>query len=205
MKWHPFAAWLGCRIMKLLGGTLSWELQDDAGYLTRELGRPLVVAVWHNRILALPLCYEWMCRARRPLTVLTSPSRDGGILAALVAQFGIAAVRGSSSKRGVAALRELQAELALGRDVIITPDGPRGPRYQLNPGLVFLAQHSEVPVMVVHVDYSDYWELRSWDKFRIPKPFSKVKMRFLPLHPVPQTSDAAEFEQERKRVEVLLG
>lgn len=197
-------AWVLSCVMRLLGGTLKWKLQDDAGYLHRELGQPLLVAAWHNRILALPLCYQWICRGRRPLTVLTSPSRDGGLLTALVAEFAIGAVRGSSSKRSVTALRELQGVLDSGTDVIITPDGPRGPCYEVSPGLVYLAQRTGVPIMVVLVEYSDYWELRSWDRFRIPKPFSKVLVRFLPLHQVGQTSDDAAFERERATVQRLL-
>ena len=194
--------------MVLLGGTLRWKLEDHAGYLSRPLDQPLLVAVWHNRILALPLCYQWMCKARRPLSVLTSPSRDGGWLSALVAQFGIGAVRGSSSRRGSAALRELQTVLKSGRDVIITPDGPRGPRYQLQPGLVFLAQLTGTPIMAVQVEYSAYWELRSWDRFRIPKPFSSVRIRFLPLLTVGrgQAEDGTVGpESESVRVAALLG
>ncbi|MEK0445770.1 MAG: hypothetical protein RLZZ399_1091 [Verrucomicrobiota bacterium] len=199
---------MGRRLMMLLGGTLRWKLEDEAGYLSRPLDQPLLVAVWHNRILALPLCYQWMCKARRPLSVLTSPSRDGGLLSALVAQFGIGAVRGSSSRRGSAALRELQTVLKSGRDVIITPDGPRGPRYQLQPGLVFLAQLTGTPIMAVQVEYSAYWELRSWDRFRIPKPFSSVRIRFLPLLTVGrgQGEDGAVGpESEGVRVAALLG
>jgi lysophospholipid acyltransferase (LPLAT)-like uncharacterized protein len=199
------ASWGVSWLMRLLGWTLRWGLRDEAGYLERPLGQPLLVAAWHNRILALPLCYERLCGRRRPLTVLTSPSRDGAVLAGLVARFGIGAVRGSSSKRGVAAVRELQAELEAGRDVIITPDGPRGPRYKASPGLVYLAQRSGVPVMAVRVEYSSYWELRSWDRFRIPKPFSRVAVRFLPLHVVGVTEGEAGFEEERLRVEALMG
>lgn len=196
---------VGSGAMRVLGGSLRWELEDEAGYLTRELGRPLLVAAWHNRILALPLCYQWLCAGRRPLTVLTSPSRDGGLLEALVAQFGIGAVRGSSSKRGGAALRELVSEIKQGRDVIITPDGPRGPRYELHPGVVYLAQLAQVPIMPVQVEYSDYWELGSWDRFRIPKPYARVKVRFLELTTVPRTGTEEAFERERLRIEGLLG
>lgn len=206
MKWHGVAAWVACRLVKLWGGTLRWEFVDDAGYMAREVGSPLLVAVWHNRIFSLPLCYRWICTLRRPLIILTSPSRDGGLLAQFMAHFGIGSVRGSSSRRGVAALRELQTVLELGgNDIGITPDGPRGPRYELSPGLIFLAQRTGVPVMVIRVEYEAYWEAKSWDRFRIPKPFSKVKMHFLPLHRVELTSGPEGFEVERLRLEALLG
>jgi lysophospholipid acyltransferase (LPLAT)-like uncharacterized protein len=206
MRWHGLAGWVASYVVKLWGGTLRWEVVDEAGYMSREVGRPLLVAVWHNRIFVLPLCYRWICTLRRPLIILTSPSRDGGLLASLMTKFGIKSVRGSSSRRGVVALRELQAELRVGQhDVAITPDGPRGPAYQLSPGLVYLAQRTGTPVMVIRVEYAAYWELRSWDKFRIPKPFSKVRMHFLPLHQVNVTDGPEAFEAERQRLEELLG
>jgi lysophospholipid acyltransferase (LPLAT)-like uncharacterized protein len=201
---QTLGTWLAAGLLKLLGGTLRWELQDEAGYRTRPLSEPLLVASWHNRILILPLCYQWICGARRPLTVLTSPSRDGGFLSRFVACFGIGAVRGSSSKRGSAALRELQGTLASGTDVIITPDGPRGPVYSMSPGLVFLAQKTGTPVMLLHVEYSAFWELRSWDRFRIPKPFSKVRVRMLKPYAVPGDLDAAALEEHRKKLEMRL-
>jgi lysophospholipid acyltransferase (LPLAT)-like uncharacterized protein len=205
LNWHGVGAWVGVRLMKLLGGSLRWELKDEAGYLTRPVGDPVLVAAWHNRIFALPLCYQWLCKARRPLTVLTSASRDGGFLSALVARFGIGSVRGSSSRRGSAAVRELAGELKRGADVIITPDGPRGPRYALNPGLMFLARQMGIPIMPVRVEYDDFWELKSWDRFRIPKPFSKVRVHFLPLQPIGKESDASELQQEGVRLQGLLG
>ena len=204
LKNSPWFGWIAARIIKLLGGTLRWNLDDRAGYLTRPLDAPILVAAWHNRILALPLCYQWMCRSRRPLTVLTSPSRDGALLEALVAQFGIGAVRGSSSKRGITALRELQTELANHTDVIITPDGPRGPVYKLSPGIVFLASKTRLPIMVVHVEYEKFWELRSWDRFRIPKPFSQVNITFLPLVQTGDATDDASIARECANIEALL-
>lgn len=198
------ATWIAACVLKLLGGTYRWNLVDEAGYLHRPLTDPLLVASWHNRILVLPLCYKWICRARRPLTVLTSASRDGGFLSSLVARFGIGSVRGSSSRRGTAALRELHSTLESGTDVIITPDGPRGPVYSMSPGLVFLAQKTGVPVMLMHVEYSAYWELRSWDKFRIPKPFSNINIRMLRPLSVPEDLDARVLESNLTRFEELL-
>lgn len=206
MIWHGLAAWLAIHLMKLLSGTLRWRLVDEAGYTDAKSRGPILVAAWHNRIFALPICYEWICRSARPLTVLTSPSRDGGLLSAVVAGFGIGAVRGSSSKRAFAALRELQTELKRGVDVIITPDGPRGPCYQINPGVLFLAQLSGAQIMAVRVEYSAYWELRSWDRFRIPKPFSKVKVHFMPLLKVERSAvEETGFGGAKERLAELLG
>jgi hypothetical protein len=196
---------VGTLLVRLLGGTLRWELFDEAGYAQGlPKGQPLLVGTWHNRILILPLCYEWLCRGRRPLTVLTSASRDGALLARFVAAFGIGAVRGSSSRGGMAAVRELRKLLKAGRDVVITPDGPRGPAYQINPGLLFLAAKTGIPLMPIRVEYDKFWELRSWDKFRIPKPFSRVRVWMLPPVHIPD-GDLAVIEDSKALLEELLG
>jgi lysophospholipid acyltransferase (LPLAT)-like uncharacterized protein len=143
-------------------------------------------------------------RNQRRLTVLTSASRDGGLLADVVGKFGISAVRGSSSKRGAVALLALADEIQSGGDIIITPDGPRGPRYKLGPGAVFLAQKTGYGVSRIEVEYSNYWELKSWDRFRIPVPFSAVRVTLHPLHYVPVTQTEEEFEEQRELLERQL-
>jgi hypothetical protein len=136
---------------------------------------------------------------------LTSASKDGELLASIVRRFGLGAVRGSSSRRGALALRELTEVLARGdSDVIITPDGPRGPRYVLSPGLVYLAQKTALPLMRVQVDYTRFWELKSWDRFRIPKPFSKVDITLHPFEELSFSSSEADIEPERLRFEARL-
>jgi hypothetical protein len=166
-------------LLKLLGGTLRWSYTDLAGYRTRSPGNPFIVGVWHNRILVLPLIFEWFCRRCYPVSILTSPSRDGALLSAFMANFGMQAVRGSSSRGGVKALMLLRAQLRGGVDVAITPDGPRGPVYEASPGLLRLAIKTGFPVMAIRVDYERYWEIKSWDRFRIPKPFSRVTVTML--------------------------
>jgi lysophospholipid acyltransferase (LPLAT)-like uncharacterized protein len=165
--------WLLYGILRLLYGTVRLELQDSVDYFKPVARRPYLVAAWHNRILLLPPFFRAHRRGQR-LAVLTSASRDGGLLAAVVQKFGLEVVRGSSSRRGSTALRELQGKLADGCDVIITPDGPRGPVYEISPGIVFLAAQTGLPILRLAVEYSRFWELKSWDRFRIPKPFSKV-------------------------------
>ncbi|NDH62419.1 MAG: DUF374 domain-containing protein [Alphaproteobacteria bacterium] len=165
---------------------------------------PWLVGVWHNRILCLPLCFEWLCRGYRRLTILTSASRDGEMLSNLVAGFGMETVRGSSSRKGVLALRQLQNRLLEGSDVGITPDGPRGPVYKVSPGLLYLAAKTGRPVMTIRVDYESYWEMRSWDGFRVPKPFSKVRITFQKTILIPPGTEG-EVETQARRVEELLG
>ena len=194
---------VGSWVLRALTFTLRLRFDDLAGYFNPERKRPCIVASWHNRILILPVCFERF-RNGHHLTVLTSASRDGELLSAMVARFGIGSVRGSSSRRGATALRELAAELDLGHDVIITPDGPRGPRYVLSPGIIFLAQKTGLPLMRVQVDYSRYWELKSWDGFRIPKPFSKVLITLHPFEQLVGVGGDEAVEEERMRFESRL-
>lgn len=208
MKPHPrLLAFLGASLMRLLALTLRFEVRDHAGYFTREQSPPWLIAFWHNRLFAMPIYWWRHGRRRAParrMVVLTSASRDGTLLAEFVRQFGIGAVRGSSSRGGAAALRELSAVLASGVDVVITPDGPRGPQYAMGAGLAYLAQRTGAPILLVQVDYERCWELRTWDGFRIPKPFSRVTLTLPPVERVGPTEDEAELEVARGRLERLL-
>ena len=189
-------------LLRALALTLRFRIDDRCG-ITRGVMRPFIGAFWHNRMLVIPVAYQRYCLGRRG-HCLTSPSKDGAIIAGVMERFGIGSVRGSSSRRGTMALRELTAILETGEDVAITPDGPRGPKYQLSPGIIKLAQLTDTPVLPIHVGYSSYWEIKSWDAFRIPKPFSCVDVVFGPLYEVCPSTDEAGFEAERARLQLFL-
>jgi lysophospholipid acyltransferase (LPLAT)-like uncharacterized protein len=114
------------------------------------------------------------------------------------------AVRGSSSRRGAAALLHLTRRLEEQYDVCITPDGPRGPRYRLQPGALLLAQHARIPLMPFLIEYSSCWRLKSWDGFAIPKPFSRVMVTLLPLVTVPSNLSGEGFESARAAIEATM-
>jgi lysophospholipid acyltransferase (LPLAT)-like uncharacterized protein len=134
--------------------------------------------------------------------VLTSASRDGAIIAAVMKSFGLRSVRGSSSRRGTAALLALAGTLEAGEDVAVTPDGPRGPRYKLGPGVVFLARQTGAGILPIHIEYSRAVRLRSWDRFMIPLPFAKVRVICGELIFVGRDAD---MEAEQRRIEGVLG
>ena len=194
---------IGSRIARLLFSTLHFHVEDRAGAFRLPMARPLLWAFWHNRLLVVPLLFERYFPSRLG-AALTSESKDGEILSAVLNCFGVGAVRGSSSRGGARALIEMRRRVETGWMMAITPDGPRGPRYYLNPGLVKLAQVTDGVIMPVRIEYSRYWELKGWDRFRIPKPFSKVTVVF----DVPQspraTDGEADFETERARLEQWL-
>ena len=125
-------------------------------------------ALWHNRLLLLPFVIKRYLPERRG-AALISGSRDGALLADLVERFDFEVVRGSSSRKGASAIRQLAEVIANGRDVVITPDGPRGPAYELGQGIVFLAQQSGAEVVPINMEYSSSWRVRSWDRFILPR------------------------------------
>lgn len=178
---HRLAARAIHAVVSVLGASWRLRVQDESGIT--DAGDPLPSVIWifwHNRVLAAPIVWKKCC-PHRGGAVLTSPSDDGAILAEAMRLFGATAVRGSSSKRGGAALLELEAVLRSGQDVVITPDGPRGPRYAMSAGPAKLALRVGVAVQPVHIEPSACWRLRTWDGFAIPKPFSRVHVRFGPL------------------------
>ena len=136
------------------------------------------------------------------MSVLTSPSKDGDILAGVMANLGMGSVRGSSSRRGSTAIRELASLLESGIDLAITPDGPRGPKYSLGPGAVFLAQKTGIPIMPLHARYHSAIRLKTWDNFAIPLPFSRVDITMDPYLTI--DPEATDLESERLRLETLL-
>ena len=190
-------------IIRTIAVTLRIRIDDRCGVTRGELPEPIIWAAWHNRILVMAITYAKYFSHRR-CSVLTSASKDGAIVAEVMARFGTGSVRGSSSRRGGVALREMAGIVESGSDVVITPDGPRGPVYKLSPGVVKLAELTGAPVVPVHVHYSSYWQLRSWDGFRIPKFFSRVTV----VLDVPIRLDAIisgdAFETERARLESIL-
>jgi lysophospholipid acyltransferase (LPLAT)-like uncharacterized protein len=195
---------VGSLIMRLWCRTLRFRFTDHAHVLrSPNPEKPLLWAFWHNRLFIMGYLFRRFFPGR-PGAALASPSKDGEIISALLERFGIESVRGSSSRRGAAALIEMKRTLQRGSVMAITPDGPRGPKYHVNPGIIKLAQISGGSILPVHVHFSNYWTLKSWDGFRLPKPFSTVHVTFHPVHTVAETGSEPEFESERERFEVFF-
>jgi len=190
---------LGAIALRMLAGTLRVQHEEAAVAPLWAARTPLIYAIWHGRILLLPYLY-----GRRGAHVLTSRSRDGELVARWIRRFGLVPVRGSSSRGGGEALRVLTRALRSGCEVVVVPDGPRGPREVLKPGVIALARLSGAPIVPLAVGASREWRLRSWDDFRIPRPFARCVARFgEPIH-VSRTADRAGEEAARKEVEATL-
>ena len=193
----------GVCLLRAWARTLRYEIDDRAGILGKPVMENYIGALWHNRLLIFPLVLRRFF-PNRPGAALISASRDGDLLTDAIHRFGYEVIRGSSSRLGASAILQLTGELASGRDVVITPDGPRGPAYELGPGIVFLAQKSGASVLPMNLEYSRFWRLGSWDRFIIPRPFSKVRVLISQPLRVDATSNPAQFEAQRLRVQNAL-
>jgi lysophospholipid acyltransferase (LPLAT)-like uncharacterized protein len=191
--------WLIC----VLGWTLRYKVDGLKKLSERYPDQPVILALWHNRILAMPYITPKLLK-NREICVLTSASKDGAILETAVKLFGVTAVRGSSSRRGAAALVALRRKLRDGATVAITPDGPKGPRYKVQPGVVKLAQTSGAPIVVMSVNFSSCWRLKSWDRFCVPKPFSQVLLKLEEGLEISREMSDDAFENERVNLEILM-
>ncbi len=188
-----------------IASTLRFEIVDDADVIHSRPREPLIWVFWHNRMFTIPYIHlHWF--PHQPGCILSSASGDGQIIADVCAQFDLEAARGSSSKpeKGMSALIKLAEKVKAGYDVGITPDGPRGPCYALNPGPLKLAQLTGAGIMPVNIHYTKCWQFNTWDRFMVPRPWSTVRMHFQRPVIVPRKMDEAAFEVMRREIEERL-
>ncbi len=199
--WSFVIAWL----IRAVGVTLRFSVEDRADIQKHDPEHSLLWVFWHNRVFTVPFVYRKYLPSRHG-AVLTSPSGDGNILSMTMKRFGVDSVRGSSNKRAGAAMKEMVTWLKADarHDIAITPDGPRGPVYHLQPGVVKMAQLTGVPVFPVHVRYEKCFTLKTWDRFMIPKPFSRVHVILDAFRVIPPTDSEEAFEAERAKLEACL-
>ena len=174
--WRQALLWPLGLLVRLWGMTLRFEASPEDLRNWTKKDEPVAIVLWHNRLF---LSAEIVRRYRqgRPVYALVSASQDGAWLTAFFAAAGLRTVRGSSSRMGREAATALVDVLRAGHDVGITPDGPRGPCYELKPGALIVTRRTRTPVLIVGGEFESAWRLRSWDRFYIPRPFSRVRMR----------------------------
>jgi lysophospholipid acyltransferase (LPLAT)-like uncharacterized protein len=190
----------GWALAWVIGRSLRWREEGGENLAAaRASGRPVLLVFWHNRLLHA--CYRL---ARERLVMMVSQSRDGDIIARIAHDQGIAAVRGSTSRGGTAAIRALaRAMKEHGRTGGITPDGPRGPRCVLQPGALLAARLAGALIVPVGVGFSRKKVFASWDAFQLPHPFARARLVF--GDPVePPSGDGAAFEAARADLERRL-
>lgn len=197
-KFPDWIYWLPAKFLSLLRHIMRTEIIDPYGVIAAK-SPPAITVTWHNRLLFFPAMFaRW---EREHTVAVISASRDGQYIADLVKQFGIESVRGSSSRKAVQVLHgAMRTILRRKKYVSFTPDGPRGPKYVMSRGPIHLASETGVKILPISVNYSSYWELGSWDRFQIPKPWAKITLRL--GEPVTIPSNLTDDELEYWRLEV---
>lgn len=162
------AAWW----VRLLGVTVRWRTETPAATARLLAGPdPVILAFWHGRLLMIPVAYR---RAgRRRVHVLISEHGDGELIARTIGHFGFDTVRGSSRRGALKAMRALIRKVRDGGDFAFTPDGPRGPAFQAQPGVIDLARRTGYPILPITFSTRGGKQFASWDRFLLPRPFTR--------------------------------
>jgi lysophospholipid acyltransferase (LPLAT)-like uncharacterized protein len=207
-KWYQrVGAFVVFVSLRVLLATLRCPLRTPSEFFAPGAPVPVIFCFWHNRLASCAMVLE---RHRRPhnsgagMAALVSASKDGAFLAGILERFGVQPVRGSSSRRGPQALLELTTWAERGHDLTITPDGPRGPGYHVQDGIMSLAQVTGLPIVPVAMNLK--WKLRmnSWDRFQIPLPFARCEVSVGRTIRVPRETTDAGREELRRHLETEL-
>jgi len=194
----PYA---GVMVVKALAATYRIRIIDP-GDEQRAIQRyrNLIYATWHQRFFpGISVFLD-----RKPIAVMISQSRDGEMIARVAEKFGWEPVRGSSTRGGVAALRKLRALASHGYNFAHIVDGPKGPFGEVKPGLLYLARMVGKPIVPTSTSAEKRWIFNSWDRFMVPKPFSRILIRFGEPIDIPPKIDSEALEQKRLLVEKRL-
>lgn len=186
---------------RLIGFTSRFRFLTNEQY--EELfknKKPFIYSIWHTNVLYSPYLHRG-----KNVAVLISESKDGDYINQVVHRFGNTSVRGSSSKGGSKALKAVIQHLKKGLPAAFTPDGPRGPAFIVQPGIIAAAQVTQVPIVPFHYECSRQWILeRAWDKHRVPKPFTTFVVSYGEPISVPRDLNEEEFELMRLKVEKAM-
>jgi lysophospholipid acyltransferase (LPLAT)-like uncharacterized protein len=181
---------LGFAFIRAIARTWRFRAVNADGYAAeRAAGRAVVMVLWHGEML--PLLYY---HRHREIAVLVSEHGDGEIIARILRAFGFRLIRGSTSRGAARALIAVDRELREGFDVGITPDGPRGPRHSVAPGALLAAHRAGAKLMPLAARASAFWQLGTWDRFIIPKPFARITVAYGDPTPVVADSSRAAGE-----------
>lgn len=190
---------LGKRFLSALARTWRFRVVN-VGHLRdlRATGRPFIFSLWHGQLLPL----LWHHRGQG-VSVLISEHRDGEMVARTAQWLGYGLIRGSTTRGAERALLSLVRELEAGREVAITPDGPKGPARTFAPGALIAAHRSKSPILPVAASVDRAWRLRSWDGFIIPKPFARITVAYGPPTEV-EAASARAAAADAPRFEALM-
>ncbi len=195
---------VGAALIRLLGATLKYEEIGEAGTHADDNPGTRVYCMWHRSLLSVAHIFR-----KRKIAILISPSFDGELIAQTICRVGYTPVRGSSSRGGAVGLLGMQRALEMRNEsrsnyAAFTCDGPRGPVYRAKPGGAKLAELVGGGVGIFYAAPVRAWELRSWDRFLIPRPFSTIVIGWQKPVPVAENVDENSLETVRQAVEQSL-
>lgn len=195
-------------LLLTLGATWRWRVVAGSETLAQvlEAKKPVVLSFWHNRaFMSAHFLVRRLLRRGLPIALLASQSRDGELATRVAEGLGISTIRGSASRGGRQAMWSIyRAIRKKGASPILIPDGPRGPLYHFKPGVLSLAQLSATPILPLGFAASRYWQIRSWDRLIVPKPFSTVTLVIGEIQQIDKELSEDAFEAERQRQQQLL-
>lgn len=197
---HKVAEWWGPWFIRFLGFTLRIEkvnAESAQKLLNEKIG--MIWCLWHGRMF-LPVFYH----RKQGFVAMISQHADGEMVTRIVKKLGYGAVRGSSTRGGTEAYYEMLTHLKNGGKAAMLPDGPQGPRMRFKPGSLYLAQHSEVPLLPLTFAARPCWRFKSWDRFVLPKPFARCALYYGDPVTVPQEIPPEEVEEWRKKLEDIM-
>ena len=189
---------IGLFIVKII--SLTYRIRVINPEIERDLlkrGHIPIYASWHQRFFPGIIFFA----TRKPISIMISQSRDGELISRIVNVLGWRPVRGSSSKGGRQALREIKKLVHEGYKVAHIVDGPRGPLGIVKPGLLLISQASGMPIVPTITSAENKWVFNSWDRFMVPKPFSRVIIRFSDEIYIPRKIQQFDFEEKRSSIE----
>ena len=193
--------YLGFTFIKTISSTYRIKIVSPEIELNiLNKGRIPIYTSWHQRFFPGVTFFA----ARRPIVIMISQSRDGELIAQIAHLLGWNTVRGSSSRDGIRALHEIRERARQGYKVGHIVDGPRGPFGVVKPGLLKIAQYSGMPILPTIISSERKWIFNSWDRFMIPKPFSRVIIRFGDEIYIPKDLQDIDFEKKRLSIESIL-
>jgi lysophospholipid acyltransferase (LPLAT)-like uncharacterized protein len=185
-------------LVRIWGATLRFEVTPETLQNLRKIDEPVAFVLWHNRLFLVSEIFR-RYRQGRPVYGLVSASKDGAWLDAFFSLVGIRSVRGSSSRLGREAVTALVTVMKEGNDIGITPDGPRGPLYDFKAGGLIVARRAHAPLLLLGGEFASAWQFKSWDRFYLPKPFSRVRVwcEYVPAADLADRDDSATRLRER--------
>jgi lysophospholipid acyltransferase (LPLAT)-like uncharacterized protein len=200
--WRRAALRLLALLVRAWGRTLRFEADEETLRRLTFSDQPAAIVLWHNRLFLSAEIFR-RYRTKRRVYGLVSASRDGAWLAAFYRMIGIQPVRGSSSNFGREAARLLIEKMREGHDIGITPDGPRGPLYRVEPGVLVVTRRTHAPLVLLGAEFGHAQRLRSWDRFYIPWPFTRIKMRCTLLHPRSDPGEKLDADEVRAALRAI--